>query len=188
MLGKDAAEHEHVQLGLVVSDEDGGASLVEVALRIDDLEGDTGRGGHEELEAACGGPLRTSTLAEEAHYNSRDETVQRGRHQGDVRRQTAGGERGFGRHGRNGVEGEGEGSVASQEIAQVIEEGHFKAKVGLMVGCGVQKKTTTGNQIVVSIPSVRAVMGWSSPAPVTDYQTTLAELGVLGKQTRVEMR
>lgn len=57
VLGEDTAEHEHVELGLVVADENGGAGRLEDALRVDGVEGDTRGEEHEVFEAATRRPL-----------------------------------------------------------------------------------------------------------------------------------
>lgn len=56
-LGEDRPEHENVELGLVVSDEDGGADGVEVILWVFDREADAGAELHKQLEAAANCPL-----------------------------------------------------------------------------------------------------------------------------------
>lgn len=64
---EDSAQHEHVEFGLVISDEHGWPGG-EVLGALDDVEPYTGRKPHHPFEAACCGPLGDAAVA----YQSQD--------------------------------------------------------------------------------------------------------------------
>jgi len=71
---EDGPEHENVEFGLVVSDEDGGADGVEIVLGVFDREADTGAELHKQLEAAADCPLRHTAIPDEGENNRRSDT------------------------------------------------------------------------------------------------------------------
>lgn len=71
---EDGAQHEHVELALVVSDEYGGAGG-EVFDAVNDLELDARGVAHDPAETARGGPLRYSAVADEAEAYRRNYSV-----------------------------------------------------------------------------------------------------------------
>lgn len=112
VLGEHAAKHEHVELGLVVGDENGGADLFEVALGVLDFKGHAGGQAHEELEAAGDGPLRELAIADSAEDDGGDDAVERAGDERDIRGQRAGHESGLGNDEGQHVEEQREGGVA----------------------------------------------------------------------------
>lgn len=93
---EDGAEHEYVQLGLVVPDEDRG-TRGEVFLALDDVEGHAGGEAHHPLEAAGGGPLGDTAVAGESEDDRGKHAVDGAQEQGSIRGKTAGDE-GCARH------------------------------------------------------------------------------------------
>lgn len=80
---ENGAEHEHVQFGLVVADEDGGTGG-EMFLTLDDIEGHAGGEAHHPLEAAGGGPLRDTAVAGESEDDRGKHAVDRAQEQGAI--------------------------------------------------------------------------------------------------------
>lgn len=124
VLGEHAPQHEHVQLRLVVADEDGGADGLQGAVGVNDLEGDAGGGGHHVLEGAAGGPLRDAAVADDAQGDGGEGAIEGGGDEGDVGCQAAGDEAGLGGHGGEGIEEGRQGGIATQEIPQAGRDGH----------------------------------------------------------------
>lgn len=65
---EDVAEHEHIQFGLVVSNEDGGPG-VQVFSAFDNVEAHAGGVAHNPLETARGGPLGDAAVASDTEHN-----------------------------------------------------------------------------------------------------------------------
>ncbi|RFU34949.1 hypothetical protein B7463_g1387, partial [Scytalidium lignicola] len=75
VLGEDPSQHENVELGLVVADEDGRARRVEVVIGVLDGEGHSRGEPHDVLEAARGRPLRDARIADDAQDDRGDDSV-----------------------------------------------------------------------------------------------------------------
>ena len=95
-LGRDAAvlwengrEQQHVELGLVVTDQHAGARA-EVLAALDDVAGDAGCEGHGVVEGAGGGPLRDAVVAEEAEGEGGEDAVEGAEDEGAVGGEEAG--------------------------------------------------------------------------------------------------
>lgn len=120
---EDGAQHQHVQLGLVVPDEDGGAGA-QVLLALDDLELHAGRVPHHPLEAARRGPLRHAAVPGEAEDDGGDDAVGRAEEEGAVRGEAARREGGPGHLDGDGEEGEGHDHVGRDSREDVRADGH----------------------------------------------------------------
>lgn len=125
VLGEHAAEHENVEFGLVVADEDGRAHCIQVVAGVADLEGDAGSSGHDILECARGGPLRDLLHADEAQCYRGQHSVEGDGHQGHVRGQRAGHEARLGHGEGQHVEGDGEGDLTADEVCENVEQCHL---------------------------------------------------------------
>lgn len=110
----------------MISNEDGGSGLVKIAVGVDDFEGNAGDSGHDVLEASSGGPLSDLSVAEEAQDDGCEDAIESSQKKRDIGGQTSGREACFRRHWGQGVEREGKGSVASQEVTQIGEKRHFQ--------------------------------------------------------------
>ena len=138
VLGEHGAEHKHVELGLVVADEDGGTGLAEDVLGILDLEADAGRQGHDVLEGAADGPLGALAVAEPREDDRGEDTDTGAEEQREVAGERAGHEGRLREDERQHVETDGEGDAAFEEVDRVVEEtGHDN---------GDQGKTPSGPQ------------------------------------------
>ncbi len=160
VLGEHAAEHQHVELGLVVADEDGWADGVEVVVGVLNVEGDARGQAHGVLEAAGRGPLRELVEAEEAEDDGGDDAEERAEEQAQVRGQRAGHEGRLGDHGGQHEEEEGEGGVAGEEVPDVGEEGgHFDSEGGADSGSrrGVRESQSGEAAVGVVAPARRTV-------------------------------
>lgn len=124
VLGEHAAEHEDVEFGLVVTDEDGGSDFFEVVLGIADFEGDASGGGHDILEGARRGPLRNLLHADEAKGYRGQHSVEGAHHQGHVGGKRPGHEARLGHDDGQHVEGDGEGNLAADEVGEKGNESH----------------------------------------------------------------
>lgn len=124
VLGEHGAQHEDVELGLVVPDEDGRARGAEDVARVLDDELDARGQEHGVLEAPAGGPLGDALPADEGEEDGDEDAVEGGQDERDVRGQAAGDEAGLGDHHGEGVEEDGEGSVAREEGRKEARGGH----------------------------------------------------------------
>lgn len=125
VLGEDGAQHEHVQLGLVVADEDGGAGRAEDVFRVFNHELDARGVAHGVVKGTGDGPLRNLALADEGEQDGGQDAVEGAGDERDVGGEGAGDEAGLGHDKGRHVEGEREGGVAEEEFGEVIEEeGH----------------------------------------------------------------
>lgn len=88
---ENSAQHQDVQLRLVISDEDGRPGR-EVLLTLDNIKLDTGGEAHHPLETAGRGPLRDSAVANESENDGSDHTVRGTQEQRAISGQTAGDE------------------------------------------------------------------------------------------------
>lgn len=120
---EDGAQHQHVQLRLVVGDEDGGPGP-QVLLALDDVEAHAGRVAHHPLEAARRGPLRDAAVADEAEDDGGDDAVGRAEDQGAVRGEAPRREGGPGHLDREGEEREGHNHVGRDAREDVRADGH----------------------------------------------------------------
>lgn len=80
---EDLAQHEHIKLGLVVTNKDSRPGS-EVLLALDDVELDAGGDTHHPLETAGSGPLGDTAIADEAEDDGGDHTVDRTQEQGAI--------------------------------------------------------------------------------------------------------
>lgn len=103
---EDFPEEQHVEGGLVVADEDGGAGG-QVGGAGEDLEVHAGEQSHGVLEGAGGGELRGVLEGEEAEGEGGEDAVEGAEGEGGVGGEEAGVE---GEGGEGGCEGEGEES------------------------------------------------------------------------------
>lgn len=122
--GEHGAQHQHVQLGLVVADEDGGADGAEHVGRVVDAEGYAGGEAHHVVERAGGGPLCDALLAEEGEDDGGEDAEEGADEEGDVGGEGAGDEAGFGDGEGECVEEGGEGGVAGEEFDEDVGDGH----------------------------------------------------------------
>lgn len=72
--GEDIAEHEDVELSLVITDKDGRAGG-EMLLALNDVKADSGGEAHHPFEAAGGGPLGDSAVACDAEDDGRGNSI-----------------------------------------------------------------------------------------------------------------
>ncbi|QSZ29456.1 hypothetical protein DSL72_003970 [Monilinia vaccinii-corymbosi] len=107
VLREDAAQHEHVQLGLMVSDEDGGARGAEVVVGVLDVEGYARGEPHGPFEGAGDGPLGDAVISHEAEEDGYEDAVARAEDEGKVAGEETGEEAGEGKDCRDHVEGQG---------------------------------------------------------------------------------
>lgn len=121
VLGEHGAEHEDVELRLVVSDEDGGAGGAEDVAGVVNLEDDARGQVHEVLEGTGGDPLRDLLVAGEGEGGRGGGAEEGAGDEGDVGGEDAGDEAGAGHGEREGVEEDGEGEVAHEELDEVRE-------------------------------------------------------------------
>lgn len=125
VLGEHAAQHEHVELGLVVADEDGGAGLAEDVLGVLNLEAHARGQGHDILEGAADGPLRALAVAEQREGDGGEDAEAGAEDQRQVAGERAGHEGGSGQDEGQHVEADGEGDAAFEEVDRVVEKtGH----------------------------------------------------------------
>lgn len=130
VLGEDGAQHEHVELGLVVADEDGGAGRAEDVVGVVDDKLDARGVAHGEVEGAAAGPLRDLALADEGEQDGGEHAVDGASEERDVGGEHAGCEAGLGDGEGRHVERDCEGGVAEEEFDEVVEEeGHFFSKI-----------------------------------------------------------
>lgn len=73
-LGEQGAEHEDVQLRLVIANEDGRPNGAEYIARVVNLEDNARRQSHGVVERAGGNPLRNTLLANEGEEHGGDDT------------------------------------------------------------------------------------------------------------------
>lgn len=124
ILGEDGAEHEHIQLGLVVANEDGGPRGAENILGILHVKGDADGEAHEVVKGAPGGPLRNLLLAGEGEGDGGEDAVEGDEDERDVAGEDAGDKGGLGDERGQAVEEEDDGGVDEEEIVDVGEERH----------------------------------------------------------------
>lgn len=131
VFGEHGAEHQDVEFGLVVSNEDCGARGAEDIVLVLDDKVDAGGEAHDDVERASGGPLGNLALATEGEDNGSKDAID-----GDDKEREVGGERAGdkGRLGEDGgqhEEGRGDDDVTDEELDEVVEEeDHFMAGWG----------------------------------------------------------
>ena len=115
---ENRAQHEHIQFGLVVANEDGRAGGEEL-FALDNVEGDAGGEAHHPFEAASGGPLGDTAVAGEPEDDGGNYAVGSAQEKRAISGQTAG-EKCCARHFlADGEERQGhyhEGADARQDI------------------------------------------------------------------------
>lgn len=126
VLGEHAAEHEDVELRLVVTDEDGRTGGAEDVLGIVDIEGDAGGGLHRVLEEAGGDPLGDLLAAEQGEDDGCDGAEDGAKNTECVGGEAAGEEAGAGNGYGHDVEAESQGNVADEEVFDKAEEEHCR--------------------------------------------------------------
>lgn len=122
VFGENGAQHEDVQLGLVVSNEDCGAGRAEDVVRVFDDELDTGAVAHGKVKGAGACPLRNLALADEGEHNGGDDTVEGADEERDIGGEDTGHEAGLGDDEGRHIEGDRQGGVAEEEFDEVVEE------------------------------------------------------------------
>ena len=133
MRRQDLAEEEHVERGLVVADEDGGARA-QVRRAGEDLEPGAGEEGHGVLEGAGGGPLGGAVRGEDEEGEGGEDAVGGAEEDGEVGGQQAveeGGERVRGEEGEREeehAEGEVEGEELQEEGEQDVHRGEGEVR------------------------------------------------------------
>jgi len=116
VLGEDTAEHEHVKLRLVVADEDGRASCLQVALWIHGMESDARREDHEVFEEAPCGPLCDLTVSHQPQKDGYKDAEHGGVDQANIRGQGASHEGRLGYCDRQHVECDNKSSITGVEV------------------------------------------------------------------------
>lgn len=124
VLGEHGAEHEDIELGLVVPDEDGRARGAEDVRRVVNLEVDARGEAHEVVEGAAGGPLGDALVTEEGEDDGGEDAEDGGEEEADVRGEGPGDEGGLGDGEGEGVHGCGEQGVAYEEVGDVAVGEH----------------------------------------------------------------
>lgn len=122
VLGEDGAQHEHVELGLVVADEDGGPGGVEDVVRVVNDELDARGQLHGVVEGSRDGPLRNLLLAQDGQDDGGDDAVERAGDERHVGGQDAGHEGRLGDDKGQHVEGDCQGCVADEELGDEAKE------------------------------------------------------------------
>lgn len=122
VLGEHGAEHQDIELGLVVSNEDGGAGGAEDVVGVLDDKVDAGSEAHDDVECASRGPLGNLALAADGEDNGGEDAIE-----GDEEEREVGGERAanksrLGEDGGQHEEGRGDDDVSDEEPGEVVEE------------------------------------------------------------------
>lgn len=129
--GEHGAEHEDVELGLVVADKDCGSSGAQNILGVVDFENDAGGQAHEEAETASCGPLRDALHANEGEDDGGKDTKYGAKQEADVGGQGASNEAGLGDDEGSHVEEAGEKGVAHEELDEITDNGgHVGRRMG----------------------------------------------------------
>lgn len=123
-LGEQGAEHEHVELRLVISDEDSRTGGAEDVFGVVNVKDNARRQGHCVVEGAGGGPLRDALLADEGEDDGGKDAKDGADEQRDVRGQGAGNEAGLGSDEGHHVEEDGDGDVADGDLDGEVDDGH----------------------------------------------------------------
>lgn len=127
---EDGAQHQHVQLRLVVRDEDGGPRG-EVFVAGDDLELHAGGAAHDPLEAARGGPLRDAAVADQTEDDRGDYPVGSAEKKRAVGCQAASNERGAGDLLTDSEEGQRDDDKRADARGDIREERHGEREDGV---------------------------------------------------------
>lgn len=143
----------------MVSNKDGGARATKDIRGIVNLEGDTSGEAHRVVKGAAGSPLRQALLAGEGEGYGSEDTKQRSKYERGVGGEHAGSEAGFGDDKRQHVEGDGEGSIADDEVDEVDEERHGSVRVRPFGERGERESRVDSARRLGS----RRIVGWREP-------------------------
>lgn len=122
VLGEHGTEHEDVELGLVVANEDGGARRSKDIVGVVDDEVDAGGEAHDIVEGASGGPLGDLSLTDTCESNRGENSVEGDNEKGDVGGERASHEGSLGEDEGQHEEADGEDKVSCKEVDEVLGE------------------------------------------------------------------
>ncbi len=122
---EDIAEHQHVQLGLVIANEDSRPCFVEIVVRILDFKGDAGCQPHHVFEASRSRPLRDSAIADQAQKYGYRDAIASADNERNVGCEKAGKKAGSGDSYGEHIEDEDKPHVAGRQEAKIVSNcGH----------------------------------------------------------------
>ena len=124
VLGEHGAQHEDVELGLVVADEDGRARGAQDVLGVLDVEDDARGPAHGEVESSRGGPLGDLLVAEEREDDGGEDAVESAYNETHVGGEDAGGEGSLGDDEGDGVHGCGQEGVPYEYVEDIAIREH----------------------------------------------------------------
>lgn len=124
VLGEHCTEHENIELGLVVPNENSWSRGAKDIVRVFNDKLNASGVEHEIAKGAANGPLRDLLLADDGEKNRCENTIGGDDEKGYIRCEATGGEGGLRYDEGHGVEEDDESGVAEDEVSEDAGEGH----------------------------------------------------------------